>query len=439
LSPGSLANLLGIFSGKQLLPLPLHKILLPRIDWSYLILVFVLTPGLACFDIVLANLWGKNLFDDLEGKAALAAMSLYLLAFYTLFCGVLFALLRFKIFVFTSQSGHQQNRSEVATLFSTIGIAGMYAMYQAIVFTLMRFSTFSLPESANEFPYTWVTLTLFGFTVIMLGFTVSTTLPRPHPIPWLASLIILPVMFLGNFFIVLPEPLPKISPLSWTFKNLVALSGLGSDVISDPCWSFPVDLRQSLTEADKNYYQCRCMGLALFSPGVCHFPGIQSFYQPELDQSPPSEPLVPGGPPPTPEVPPPPQSPEDTLDKQAVEEYQQAMQAYEANINQIQDEYALQMTSYKLRLENYRIQVKGYQEQITHWHTARTNAVASAEHLISSMLKRFGWAFVNKSDQDKYLSELRAGWMAQACFSLFLITLLYFLYKLRSSRYETKN
>ena len=70
------------------------------------------------------------------------------------------------------------------------------------------------------------------------------------------------------------EQISALTSTRWAFDGLVRISGIGEDVISDPCWQLSKAERDDLSQEDKEAMGCRCTGTQMFD--ACYFPGIRS-------------------------------------------------------------------------------------------------------------------------------------------------------------------
>jgi hypothetical protein len=62
----------------------------------------------------------------------------------------------------------------------------------------------------------------------------------------------------------------------WAFKAFIGISGVGSDVARDICWTHP-----ELNE-DSSSVNCPCKGLSVLDGKSCSFPGIRNTRTPDL-------------------------------------------------------------------------------------------------------------------------------------------------------------
>jgi hypothetical protein len=167
------------------------------------------------------------------------------------------------------------------------------------------------------------------------------------------------------------------------------------------------------------------MGAAIFKEGSCTFPGIGQYYAPELDMAEPVKPEELGERPSEPVIPPAPEAPADQEDQVAVVQYLNALQAYQDEVNDIQEEYKNQMSLYESRTSVYQAEMEEYQKTLVKYETARNSAVERAEGLIENITEEFGWAWVNKEDPEVFRSWLFKAWGSQlAIVGVFVLVIL---------------
>jgi hypothetical protein len=184
-----------------------------------------------------------------------------------------------------------------------------------------------------------------------------------------------------------------------------------------------------MTLEDKAARGCNCMGIVVFDPESCNFPGLGEYYLPEIDQPAPVEPAALRPKPTEPVLPPQPEKPEDEQDAVLMTQYMNQIGAYQEEVAQIQELYKGEMSIYEAESEIYQAEMETYQEDYTAWEVARTGAVGGAEGLIESITEEFGWAWVNKEDNEAFWSWMVSAWMAQLIIITVYIGLIIILIK----------
>ncbi len=175
----------------------------------------------------------------------------------------------------------------------------------------------------------------------------------------------------------------------------------------------------------KEENRCNCMGVVVFDPKSCNFPGVGQYYEPEIDQEAPVEPPSLRDKPPEPVIPPAPEAPANKYDQVAMAQYMNALQSYQDEVTHIQDDYKNQMQLYESEAKVYQAEMVKYQETRSKYDIARNSAVKGAEGLIDSITKQFGWAWVDKDNPKQFRPWLFRTWIAQGVLVLgyFLVIL----------------
>jgi hypothetical protein len=188
---------------------------------------------------------------------------------------------------------------------------------------------------------------------------------------------------------------------------------MGSDVAADPCWKLTKAERDLLSLEQKTAFGCKCMGLAVFDPNSCNFPGVGQFYKPEIDQPAPVEPVDLGPEPAEPVIPPAPEPPADQNDQVAMIQYMNALQSYQDDVKLLQDQFRSEMNLYRSQADLYTAQMQDYQTDRISYEATRSKAVSSAESLIKASIDKISWAFVDIRDLNTLTTWITKTWTAQ--------------------------
>jgi hypothetical protein len=247
----------------------------------------------------------------------------------------------------------------------------------------------------------------------MSGLLASAISKSPGVAPLLMILLIIPQIVLSGSLAPLPENVTAIASTRWAFQDFAGLTGIGSDVASDPCWKLSEDERELMSLEQKEDFGCKCMGTAVFDPESCNFPGVGQFYQSEIDMPPPLEPAELGPEPAEPVIPPAPEPPVDQNDQVAMVQYMNALNSYQDEVKLIQDQFRSEMDLYRAQADVYKAQMAEYQTEKISYDAARNTAVSSAEALIQGNVDTMGWAFVDTRDTSNLLKWITKTWVAQ--------------------------
>jgi hypothetical protein len=209
----------------------------------------------------------------------------------------------------------------------------------------------------------------------------------------------------------------------------MSISGAGSDVAADICWDLPADVRASMTIEDKLNYGCTCMGVKMLDGNSCNYPGLGVFYNPAINEPKPEEPPPLGDPPPEPVIPERPVEPVDQSDSVAMADFFTALQVWEGQATQIQEDYKRQIEAYQAQSEVYKSEVIAYQTELINWQIAQASAVTPAESVIDQFYSSFDWIHVDKNDAVAYWAKITKTWMIQSGIILILFVAILFLQK----------
>jgi ABC-type multidrug transport system ATPase subunit/pSer/pThr/pTyr-binding forkhead associated (FHA) protein len=383
-------------------------------DRASLILMLLSAPLVAMLDVLLAVILGRDLFAFSDGDMANAIVSLFQPIIFAIMIG---GLSQMREFVKESDIFKRErlvNLKVLPYVMSKIWVAALLALYQAAAYTLIHYLSFKMPGGVQELVLFYITLVLGTLAGMMIGLLASAIAPNANSAPLIVILLIIPQVVLGGALIPMPSEVSAVTSSRWSFEAVVGITGLGSDVAADACWtSLTKDEREDLTLEQKEQLGCRCMGLNALRETSCNFPGLGEFYDPAIDQAEPIEPAALGDPPAEPEIPPAPEQPADSTDQVAVAVYLQALQDYQKQVEAIQDSYRAEVTAYQDKGDQYADDMKAYQEEKATWEINRNAAVGKAEGMIDTFYENFGWAFVDQNDSGAYWSRIMTVWGMQ--------------------------
>ena len=402
-----------VSSLRQFLILSSRNLKILTRDRFSLILMLAAAPLISLIDFLLAALLGRNPFDFYEGNVFSVMIMLFLLTVN----GVMIGALAMMREIVKERDIYKRERlvnlKILPYVMSKIWVAALLALYQAAAYTIIRHLAFNMPGGVLEFVMIYITLVLATMAGMMIGLFASALAPNPNAAPLIVILLVLPQIVLGGALIPLPGFVSAPTSTRWAYEALMAITGVGSDVARDVCWSLPKEARDALTLEDKEELGCNCMGLAMLNPDSCNFPSLGQFYDPLIDQPPPEEP-PPLRPEPTePVLPPRPVQPEDQSDSVAMAEYFDALQEWEDEATRIQDEYRAEVERYRADAEVYQAEVIAYQTALADWQVARASAVQPAETLVNQIYRDMGWTFVDKRDPVAFTTKVVTTWIAQ--------------------------
>lgn len=402
-------------------------------DRTSLVLMLLSPLLIGAIDFLLAPLMGRQLLTYAEGDASNATTLWFLLAMNGLLVGGFSQMREFIKEADVYKRERLVNLKIFPYVASKIWVSLLLALYQAAVFMLVRWFSFEVPGGQETFLLLYVTMALAILAGMMNGLLASAIAPAASSAPLLMILLIVPQIVLSGALAKIPDRISAIASTRWAFQGFLGLTGMGSDVSADPCWSLDDDTRANLSLDDKQALGCRCLGTAMFTPGSCNFPGLGKIYVAEIDQAPPVEPAALPPRPAEPSVPPAPQPPADKNDQLAMAKYLTSLQDYQDQVTQIQDTYRAQMKLYESQADLYQAQMKEYQAERLEFESARSAAVSTGESLIGAIKNEFGWTFVNKDDKALLYPWIAKVWGALGIIIVIYMLLILFVFKRKDS------
>ncbi len=251
-------------------------------DKASLALMLAVAPFIGALDFI----WGKKLFDPVEGDAARIIMMFFMMGLIAILAGSLSSVREIVKEVDIYKRERMVVLKIMPYILSKIWIGVILAAYQAGVFLLTK-KIFVDPQLTGPggYPAMYVTVFLCTLSGYMIGLFISAASPNQNVALFLVLGVLVPqFLFAGALlpldFIPGGRHISVITSSRWSFEALVRISGIGDDVANDPCWQLPKEQWDDLTQEDKDRLGCRCMGKQMFEQ--CYFPGIRNpaFYNP---------------------------------------------------------------------------------------------------------------------------------------------------------------
>lgn len=382
-------------------------------DRFSLALMLLVAPLVSMLDFVLAALLGKAPFDFYSGSFPVVMTTLFSLTIYAVMVGSLSSMREIIKERDIYQRERLVNLKMIPYAFSKLGVAFALAFYQAVWYVGLHYLAFDMPGGWHDILFVYLTLALTALAGMMLGLLSSALAPNANAAPLIVILFMVPQIVLSGAQVPLPNAISALSSTRWGLEALMSITGVGSDLMADPCWQLPTVTRALMTVEDETGL-CRCMGLNLMNPDVCEFPGIGQYATPLLAAPPPVSPVPLGDPPAEPVIPDPPEVPETTAGAVAVALYLQDMQTYQAEVVAIQDAYKAKLTEYQSRADVYAAQMFVYQQSLLQWQISRSLALEPAKGMVAHFLDDYSWTFVNLEDRPLFWRKVTTTWLGQS-------------------------
>ncbi len=267
-------------------------------DKISLLMMIILAPILGLMDFI----WGRNLFDPVDGDVELVMSQWYMLAIVALLAGALSSVREIVKETDIYKRERAVNLRIFPYLMSKIWVGVVLALYQAAV--LMAFRIFFLHPvipSIPDYIALYITLFLGSLSGYLVGLMISAIAPNQNTAMILLITILVP-QFLFTGALLPIDVIPGGRAISvatssrWVWEGFVKATHMGDKLMEDPCLAFPSSDRQHLSDELKE--ECACMGESIFKD-CADFPGVLSpdFYdtvaQEKLAMPEPAEPAQP--------------------------------------------------------------------------------------------------------------------------------------------------
>lgn len=402
-------------------------------DKVSLALMLALAPMIGLMDFI----WGKNLYDPVEGDAAKIITMWFMMALITVLVGALSSVREIVKEVDIYKRERAVNLKIMPYVLSKVWVGVVLALYQAGVLLALKI-LFVRPEVQSNLAYLGLYLTLFIGTLCgyLVGLAISASAPNQNAAMMLIIVVLVPQFLFAGALLPLDlipggQYISLAMPTRWAFESFIRLTDIGEQLVTDPCWTgFEKADRLKLPAALKE--DCPCMGANIFT-SCANFPGILSpdFYdaqaQSALAQPEPLEPPQPTAYPyptaipsptalPTPTLLPSPtplSTPQNPADMTAYmdaragqgQEYQDSIlgqfdeyrldsqeqgQAYSEIRTAQGDEYA---DLRQAQGDEYAAAMRAYGDTRAGWQESREKAISSAEAMLGSIYDNYQQAF----------------------------------------------
>jgi ABC-type multidrug transport system ATPase subunit len=368
-------------------------------DKVSLALMLAVAPMIGLMDFM----WGKEMFDTVQGDAQQVIMMYFMMGLIGVLTGALSSVRE----IVKEEDIYLRERTVVLKLLpyvlSKVWVGVILAAYQSAIFLLSKWIFADPPGSYTALFMTLFLCTLSGY---MIGLAISAASPNQNVALFLVVIVLVPQFLFAGAMLprdLIPggQVISAATSTRWAFEALLRNSDIGADVASDPCWQLPESQWDDLDQEDKDRLGCRCMGARMFEE--CDFPGIRSpefFDDTVKERLRLPEPVRPGRPTtipsPTPlPTPKPPPTPGLLGNREAyAQKVQQMQKDYQQKTeNQMRNwsnAVATQAAGYEQAMDGYQEQSEEYGED----KSKGERAIQSAEAIIKNVYQDFGDAFV---------------------------------------------
>jgi ABC-type multidrug transport system ATPase subunit/ABC-type multidrug transport system permease subunit len=427
----------GISSLRQFFILSMRNLSIMTQDRAGLALMLALSPLIGLMDFM----WGRQLFDPVDGDPAKVITMLFMMGLITILVGGLASVREIVKEIDIYKRERAINLRILPYILSKVWVGFVLALYQALVFLIFKWIMAGLGPGQLGFTgwlALYVTLFLGAMSGYLMGLAISAAAPNQNVALLLVIVVLVPqFLFAGGLMPLDLIPggqyVSYVVSTRWAFEAAVNITGFGEPLVDDPCWD---DLEKdgdegemgwndylNLSDEEKIDAGCLCMGSRIFTGPCEDFPGIlnDDYYtgdaQAALAQGEPTQPEQPTPYPtftplptttpyPTMTPLPTPANPADfgaymdDMEAQG-DEYQDLRQAQG---DEYQDLRQAQGDVYRdLRGEQgdeHEDAMEAYADDRSDWQRDREQAIAGAEGMLKSIFESYGHTF-----QGNYVSR----------------------------------
>ena len=229
-------------------------------DKVSLALMLALAPGIGLLDFM----WGRQLYDPVQGDAVKIMTMWFMTALITILVGALASVREIVKEGDIYRRERAVNLKLVPYLLSKVWVGVILAFYQAGVLLLTRI-LFNNPAVPGAGGYLQLYLTLFLCTLCgyLIGLVISASAPNQNSAMLLIIAVLVPQFLFAGALLPLDlipggEAISTVMPTRWAFESFLNTSGMGAQLIQDHCWQLPKSERKKLTDEQKT--NCKSVG-----------------------------------------------------------------------------------------------------------------------------------------------------------------------------------
>jgi ABC-type multidrug transport system ATPase subunit/pSer/pThr/pTyr-binding forkhead associated (FHA) protein len=429
------ASTRGVSALRQFFILSMRNLAIMAQDKATLGLMLALSPLIGLMDFM----WGRSLFDPVEGDPGKIITMLFMSGLITILVGALASVREIVKEIDIYKRERAVNLKIVPYIMSKIWVGFVLALYQALVFLLFKWAMVGLGPGhlgLTGWLALYVTLFLGAMSGYLVGLAISAAAPNQNMALLLVIVVLVPqFLFAGGLMPLDLIPggdiISYVVSTRWAFEAAVNITGFGDPLVNDPCWdSLDKDGTGgergwndylNLSDDEKAAAGCVCMGSRIFEGACRDFPGIlnDDYY---TDQARAAlvreEPIQPGQPTAQPTFTPYPTltpyptmtplpTPENPADFDAyMDEMELQGDEYQELRQQQGDEYQdlrqQQGDEYRDLREGqgdeHEVAMEGYADDLTEWQQDREQAIGGAEGMLKSIFESYGHAFQGRTE-----------------------------------------
>jgi len=431
---GSKARTHRVSAMKQFLILSSRNLKIMMQDKVSLALMLALAPILGIFDLV----WGRGIFDPVTGSTQKVVSQFFMTAIIAILVGALSSVRE----IVKEADIYKRERAVALKvmpyILSKVWIGLVLAIYQGVILLLAKVilvhpTVYSMAPSIGYLTM-MVTIILGIINGYLLGLLISAAVPNQNAALIILIAALVPQFLFAGSLLELETMkggmiISRAVTTRWMFEAFMKATGIGDQVVEDPCWSLPKEERLNLTEEQKE--QCACLGVNIFTQ-CGRMPGILTtdYYDDEakaaLEAPEPIKPVEPTRLPSPTTIPSPtalpsptpyptptalPQSNYSNINLWMADSQEQTADYYDERSDQLADyqeevkdqsgDWAEltsdQMEDYadesQQQYKDFSELMEDYGDELGEWQKERGSSIGAAENSLSTYMEKWGRAF----------------------------------------------
>ncbi len=229
-------------------------------------LMLALAPILGLMNSV----WGKNIYDQVDGNVEFVMGLWFMSAVVAMLVGTMSSVREIVKEADIYKRERAVGLKIFPYVFSKIWLGLIMALYQGGIILGIALLLVDVPVPGKEtYLQFFITIVLGVVTGYLMGLLISSAVPNQNAALIALIAVVVPQLILGGLLIPL-EKIPQGRLMShavfsrWTLEGFVISQGMGDTLNIDQCWKLPPEERSALSDEDKSDPACPCMGTDLF-------------------------------------------------------------------------------------------------------------------------------------------------------------------------------
>ena len=204
-----------------------------------LALMLALAPMIGIMDFM----WGTKLFDLEKGDAAKIITMFFMAGLISILVGAMASVREIVKEVDIYKRERAINLKLTSYILSKVWVGVSLSLYQAIVLLFFKWLLVlrTSPLDLGDYGLMFGTMFLGTLSGYLIGLCISAAAPNQNVALLLVVVVLVPQFLFAGTLLPLSlipggEMISAVTSTRWAFEAMVTTSGIGRDVVNDPCW-----------------------------------------------------------------------------------------------------------------------------------------------------------------------------------------------------------